>query len=607
MLCAASASAQDKPADPQLSAIFDPVAREILINVTAPTNYCIYENWMWTPTDPIPEDKTMEITVTIAENISSWESGPTQKIGTYQATPGEAIAPIHYYDFTPGKTYWIDAEVNLDGETSPGRYSGYTLFAGIQPMAVSDLTITSDEGHAPVTVTFVTPTLTRDYEPLEYPLTAVTIERRIGDSYGTPWDVIHVFENPESGALIEFVDDSEAVMEINGANVWYNVTASCEWGTSDSNNDKVALFPNDAPGEPQIIATDKVDGGVLVKWEPNPLGSHDGNYDPNAVKYDVYRGYDWTSIYFDWNSETYDITGCDLLAEDIEATEFFDSLSDINEPIYVRYYVLAKNDAGSTMSNIYGAVSILVGPEYNSFPFYENFSNVSGWSCYADHIWERSLDYPYWSFVRYQEVYDEQWNPTVYHGMSNTIEGFDGDDGFADLSNPQWGMTSEPTITSTPIDISDLVGQATLGFYMINFPTATDQYVVAEAIFDDEEPVELLRADMCNGVEGEWNAYSAILPETDAKTVCLRFRGVYDGIGSGSGYDPNSRFYSIDNISLTGEVKAETVNGFEAQTVATRWFNLQGIEVAHPSKGEVVIEVRSLSNGTSKAVKRVIR
>ncbi len=132
-------------------------------------------------------------------------------------------------------------------------------------------------------------------------------------------------------------------------------------------------------------------------------------------------------------------------------------------------------------------------------------------------------------------------------------------------------------------------------------------------IASDAEPIyinEINWADGDDWIDGEWAAASATF-DVDPSISTLGVQiGAFGQSGDDSqgGNGENKVGIQVAKMSLVDGAEGG-VNGIEANAnvVATKYYTVDGVEVAAPAKGTLVIEKAIYDNGASKVAKRIVR
>lgn len=131
-------------------------------------------------------------------------------------------------------------------------------------------------------------------------------------------------------------------------------------------------------------------------------------------------------------------------------------------------------------------------------------------------------------------------------------------------------------------------------------------------IASDAEPLyinEITWSDGEEWIDGNWaTATATVEAGDDVECMAVQF-GAFGQSGDDSqgGNGENKVGIQVANVSLTdGE---SGINGIaaDANLVATKYYTIDGVEVAVPAKGSIVIEKAIYDNGSTKVAKKIVR
>lgn len=125
------------------------------------------------------------------------------------------------------------------------------------------------------------------------------------------------------------------------------------------------------------------------------------------------------------------------------------------------------------------------------------------------------------------------------------------------------------------------------------------------------EPIYINDINWTDGddwVDTNWTKVTTKLDTGDLSYVAVQF-GAFGQSGDDSqgGAGENKVGIQVANVSLTdGE---SGINGIatDANVVATKYYTIDGVEVAAPAKGSIVIEKAVYDNGATKVAKKIVR
>lgn len=315
-------------------------------------------------------------------------------------------------DLEQGGAYRYRAVVYVGELCDYGNYTDEEIMIGQVPGEVTDFTVSSTQGMAPVVLRFRTPETDNAQQPLET-VKAVAITRYNTDTF--VWDEIgRLADGLEPGQMCSYEDRNVTVGNIYEYRVTVEGTAGNSYGVSRS-----VFVGMDEPVEPSdIVATLGEDGRVTVTWTAPTEGRNGGYIDTEHLTYVVQRG----NGYSDYDAV--------MLNDKLTETTFTDPTQFEEEEI-VKYFVKAVS-AGIAG---YSAVSnqLLVGRP-SSLPFVENFDRKVGDYIQAEHSsWTitSSEESPVWAFAEMAYFINEgQVLPVdggnglayAYYGHYNTNE-----------------------------------------------------------------------------------------------------------------------------------------------------------------------------------------
>lgn len=589
---ATDATAAQTPDSPEKTeAVFsidDEGKGHVYLTVTMPLNY--EKDWSAGTQDALPTDAELKLTI----QRSSWDAGESERKDVVTVTglrPGETWEGEDPVEFKLGFNYNYYSIVEYEGVSS-GQYggSGY-VYVGIKPAPVEDLTVTSDKGAAPVTISFTVPSTDDLGNPLAVGLTKATLSRAQG--WGNA-EVIKVWDNPSASKTLTWTDTPVADGSDDNAKVSYRyiVTTECAYGKSSDKDATVGLFA-DRPATPSELNAAQADEGVVLTWGAVTEGSEHGYVDPAGVTYDIYRVYSYNNK-------------VKLNESGINGLEYTDDLSGIGKEMEICWEIKASNAMGSCP---YGKESgkLIVGPG-QELPYSEEFNTWENeWSVKSDNLWQSvaTEGSTNWSVTDQSYWYDGASYPYIY-GADRT-EGTK--DGFMNLNLNSYIEKGAATSTSGKIIAKDKTNVC-MTFSVYHIPGAGGEAVVdivgpfgataqSDATGNDSATVIPVAGD----TEG-WQEYSIELPEvSDMDYFRIRFTGRYDKSIMQNSAQP----ICIDKIAVK-ENKPDGVDGAACDgTVSVRWFDLQGREIASPVANSVMIRMEIDSAGHVRTGKVMVK
>ena len=298
-----------------------------------------------------------------------------------QAGSASAYEMVHTFDNpTPGEDLtWEDTELGVGGyyyykaityvenRCDYGEFLLNPVLVGQIPAEVNDLTATSNEGDAPITVKWTAPSLDKSDNELKA-IIRMTLTRRDFTSYTD--ELLMEYVDVEPGTAMEYVDnDVEKDMSYEYKVVCFG-TAGSNFGTGISISTK-----DDSPATPQNVkATLNEDGSVTVTWNPVTEGQNNGYLNLANLTYTVYRGI---------GAQVYSANEAQVIAEGLTEATFTDSGFDFEENV-VKYFIQAIcNEQESYFSN---AATALAGKPL-AMPVVEHFAGGQGYQYLPDYAW----------------------------------------------------------------------------------------------------------------------------------------------------------------------------------------------------------------------------
>lgn len=529
-----------------------------------------------------------------------------------------------YLDVKPDqKIEWSDPDVIIgqswtyrgiaivDGVENEEWYSQAGMYTGIRPLSVTGYDVTSDSGKAPVTVTLTVPKGVRDASMFPEMAAAYKPERvYITRQYVEPdgWDYTDpelVWEqlNPEFDTEYVFEDNNNGETMPEGTYA-YNAYVSWKWGESFEESKRVGLYL-DKPAYPENVKAVTNEQGVLVTWDAVTGAAGIGYINPEDVIYDVYRYYG------------YDDT--ELIGSDIKATEYVDDLAGIDHPVKLEYQVIAKNEKGGSDEYYGRSNSIVVGPAA-PLPFTEQFLEGDAWSAETDNIWiEGTLEgSATWEIRPKATYYDAAWNSFYITPTAPSK-------GLAYTTFSSWAPDGVVVLTSNAIDFKGHdAGEVTLGYHtapgclvelaveiMTEFdPSEGSSTVSPYAPAEGLNPTTLDTAKTvtawsgsCNGEEG-WQTVTVPFEGFGAyDTIYVRLKATQNDVPEDGIYVPAA----VQYVHLDATDEYNSVAGIAADAVSSQYYNLQGIRVAAPLKGEPTIRRSVMTDGSVRTTKVIVK
>lgn len=441
--------------------------------------------------------------------------------------PGASLTYSDTDIATPGE-YYYKAIVYVGERCDYGNYIDNPIMIGQIPADITDLTLTTARGAAPVTVRFRLPSTDWKGEPL-HEIPGVMISRYNTDTF--VWDnLCHLTDNLVPGEYVEWNDANVTLGEIYEYRVVCEGTAGNAYGTNGS-----VYVGADAPEEPtDLVATIDAEGLVHLSWNAPTRGMNNGYIDAEHLTYVIQRG----NGYSDYNAE--------LLQSGVTETTWTDPTGWGDEEI-VKYFVKAVSGQMAGYSAI--SNTLLVG-DPTTLPFNEPFNKVVGEEIqpvYSTWTIESTETSSVWAFAE-----------LAYFMMEGQIRPVDNDGGLAyAFYGPYNTLTREDYLLSGNMDVRG-ISRPGLSFNFYAVPGYDSSLRVEVSIDgDDFEPVYDINFDG-GCTEMGWQKVSMPLDLPDGSTkIRLRFvagKGAY------------SCSVAVDNVSVTREyddsgVKVEKLDG----------------------------------------------
>lgn len=412
------------------------------------------------------------------------------------------------------------------------------------PAKVTDLSIKTSQGTAPITLKFRTPTKRVNGKELGK-ITKVEVYRNTSE-------LVKSVEMTETGKQVTVVDNKGALGFTK-----YTVVAYNEHGVGERVEEEIYLGM-DLPGAPQnITLTDEGKGKLKLTWEKPKAGANGGYCDPNNLVYNVYAVEGGYAVNF---------------KEGIRATELLiDERDYYSSKQTVKYYaVAAQNSTGE--GGIVPSSEVLVGIPY-SYPFVESWVNGNA----RNDGWYRMSNGA------------NGWDPEANYSSDNDNgcisfdAAEDGDLSYLCLGKVDMAAAAKPKLI---FDYYAVPGEEMYILPEINL-AYTGKYAAAEAIsFRD--------------LTGEAGWREAVIDLADFYRnhayLSVRF------LGKGATLHP----LRIDNVRIMDSDKTPTLSGVGEIAVdnasgPVRYYDLNGFAVANPQRGAIYI-VRGADGKVRKVV-----
>ncbi len=386
---------------------------EISGKVTSPKSVNVPGSGWWSSDsegDPLPDGTTMTIKVT-RSCYSLWKSEEITVFTASDVAPGQELpfvddaVPAWEYGYT--MTYTATATIGED--VSPEATK--SLSPGLDLVLATPVLSETADGKAAVTVT-VPSKYKFDSEELDLPVDVTGVELYRLDQYDTKPSSgdkpIATVENPAKGSEVTLTD---ATPEMNSNNNYY-VKVVTPLGYVGKQ--VTGWIGYDVPGYISGYEGVYKDGGVLLTWEAPTAGQNSYNgskFDPEATRYKIYRVWGYGS------------DASQLIADNLDKTEFFDSGEGLEAPVKCNYRLEPYNNLGEgsdaypyfngSATNGY-SYPFIVGPAY-TMPFVETFPGTSPENCWIPENPNRGGT---WAFGTNVSLGSSSWSGPYIDGPS---------------------------------------------------------------------------------------------------------------------------------------------------------------------------------------------
>ena len=435
-----------------------------------------------------------------------------QKIHSFvNPTPGAELEFLDT-DIAVGGEYFYKAIVYIGQCSDYGQFLDAPVMVGQIPAYVTDFTLTSNKGAAPVTITFKAPENDRDGQPMEEPVTA-RVTRMIQDTF-QQMDIA-VIDSIAPGETRTVIDSKDiASDEI----YTYSITLTASAGTSSATQRTVYVGVDQPDVATNVKAEVNEEGKVVVTWEPPTGGINNGYIDYDNLVYRVVR----LTAYSDYDYVE--------LATGIDGLSYTDETVFDDEGMY-RYGVSVTSMGILGYSGISNYVA--VGPK-PTVPYLEGFERVVGENIHPDHLtWTASTNSTSadtWTFAtQAMSVLEGIWKPAQGKGLAYVYYGHYNSDERDDY------------LTSGEIDIEN-VSDPTISYYIYMCP-GYDNITDIEISVDGGE-FQSVMTHMHRGAEASGWVPMEFSLETPkgAKTLRLRIHAHKGAYSSST---------AIDHIQIT--------------------------------------------------------
>jgi len=486
---------------------------------------------------------------------------------------------VHTWNPQPGdRLEYVDNKLEEYGEYSYkavtyigeccdyGQFLDEPVLVGQIPNAINDLTLTTNKGQAPVTLTFTVPDTDTAGDPLDEVL-KITVERY--DAVDIKWvSVTELTEGLVPGHEMSCEDPGVTVGEVYQYRLTTYGTAGSTMGTLKS-----VFVGIDQPIAPANVKAEvNSDGTVTVTWDVPTGGINNGYIDLDNITYTVQRG----NGYSDYDAVP--------LEAGVTGTTYVDDTAFEDEEA-VKYFVKATSLGITGYS---GISNVLVVGNPSALPFTEDFEARWDGNVSADHTtWtiQSSEASGVWAFAEMAySMHEGQILPQNGNGLAYAYYG------------PASAAERDDYLTSGNIDISQ-AQQPVVDFWMYGVPEY-DTTLALDVAFDRGEFSEVHKVYYRNIETIGWTLVSCpVTPPQGATTMSIRFHA-HKGASSCSAVIDNIRVYDKEmggnavieagKLIVTSAGGAITVSGAGDSEVTI--VNLAGIEVAR-QRGDFSVSV----------------
>ncbi len=501
-------------------------------------------------------------------------------------TPGETLEYTDT-DLSQGGEYRYRALVYIGDRCDYGNYTE-TITVGQVPGEVTDFTVTSTRGAAPVVLSFRAPSTDAEGQPLKS-INSISVSKY--DSNEFVWVVLEEMDdNIVPGNVYTYTDAN-----VQSGNTYeYRVSVKGSAGNSYGTTRQVYVGIDEPLAPVDIKAEMGADSKVVVTWGAPQGGINNGYIDYDNLTYEVYRGNGYSDYY------------ATRIASGVKALTFTDPATFTDEE-NIRYFVKAVN---GTIAGNSGMSDLLLVGNPSPLPYIENFNKVVNGYIEPDHgAWSTSSpgNTPVWAFAELAYLINE--------GQVQPVNGGKG------LAYAYYGPYSsnerDDYLTSGRIELGD-VAKLNLQFYVYGVG-GYDQTLDAEVSFDGGDFNSALYINYATDFTSEgWVKQNVdINVPQGAKTMQLRMhahKGMYScsvviddiaikdaesGVEMLPGFDGNSSVKVID-----GCIKVSAAD--EASVVIAE----TGGKVLHIGKGSCELQAVPgvyIVNIAGKAVKVLVK
>lgn len=409
------------------------------------------------------------------------------------------------------------------------------------PGAVTDLSVKSSQGTAPVNIRFKTPVKDTEGNNLEA-ISKIEVFRNTNE-------LVKSLEITETGKQVSVIDTKGA-----RGMTKYTVVAYNEHGIGERAEVEIFLG-KDLPGAPRdITLTDEGNGILKLTWKAPEEGANGGYCDPANLTYNIYTLVN--NYYADFKK------GLRQTEVTIQAEDYYSS-----EQILSSFAVSAVNSVGE--GNAYSSTEVILGKPYK-YPFTESWGAGE-----ARHdMWYRMNNG------------QNGWLPTANYssdddnGCMQFDAAKDNDMSYFCLGKVDLATASNPKLI---FDYYSMPGKNLILVPEINH-AFTGMFTTLPAIDFSKE----------TGEDG-WREIVVDLAQFKTLPyISVRFLGV------GNTAYP----LRVDNVRIMDSDKTPTlggINGIYLDDITEQYYDINGLPLKNPEKGSVII-VRSANGKTFKSV-----
>lgn len=521
------------------------------------------DDWLITPGISMKSGNRYEVKYTVCANMNNGKFFDTMEVGFGLGSTPEnyTIAEKEFVSFGKTEEHTFIVAPEEDGYYHLGFHATSPCKTGLSiaiddlfidvlaneeaPAKVTDVSFKTSKGTAPVTIKFTTPTTRVNGQPLDK-ISKIEVFRNTTD-------LVKSVEMTETGQPVTIVDNTGASGMTTYAIVAYN-----EAGVGERYSQDIYLG-QDLPGAcGNITARDAGNGQITLTWEAPVNGANGGYFDPNNLSYNIYEVTSGSGV---------------LIKESVTETAytFVDSYYYSNKQGIRVFAVAAVNSYG--VGPAYTSSEVVVGNPYK-YPYAESWKNGE----------------PQYDLWYYMNNGNAGWYPVANYASDNdggcmTFEADrDGDLSYIALGKVDFLSAKQPKLI--------------FDYYAI---PGADMYIQPEINLAFTGEYAKPAAIDFKGLDGDTGWREAVIDLAsflgNYEYLCVRF------LGKGSTSHP----LRIDNVRFMDSDKTPT-SGFSgvsditvASPVTKAYYDLNGMRVVNPRKGDVLIE-----RGSDGSVNKVV-